>query len=52
MDIREVLKRSGVVPVIVIEDETKAVPLARALVKGGLGVLDIPVSGYARIVWQ
>ena len=41
MDIREVLKRSGVVPVIVIEEEAKAVPLARALVKGGLGVLEV-----------
>ena len=41
MEIREVLKKSGVVPVIVIEDEAKAVPLARALVGGGLGVLEV-----------
>ena len=41
MEIREVLKKAGVVPVIVIEDEAKAVPLARALVGGGLGVLEV-----------
>ena len=41
MDIVETLKKAGVVPVIVIEDEAKAVPLARALVKGGLPVLEV-----------
>ena len=41
MDIVETLKNAGVVPVIVIEDEAKAVPLARALVKGGLPVLEV-----------
>ena len=41
MDIIETLKKAGVVPVIVIEDEAKAVPLARALVKGGLPVLEV-----------
>ena len=41
MDIVETLRKAGIVPVIVIEDETKAVPLARALVKGGLPVLEI-----------
>ena len=41
MDIVEMLKKAGVVPVIVIEDEAKAVPLARALVKGGLPVLEV-----------
>ena len=41
MDVVETLKRAGVVPVIVIEDESKAVPLARALVKGGLPVLEV-----------
>ena len=41
MEIREVLKKAGVVPVIVIEDEAKAVPLARALVGGDLGVLEV-----------
>jgi len=37
----ETLKKAGVIPVIVIEDEAKAVPLARALVKGGLPVLEV-----------
>ena len=41
MDIVETLGKAGVVPVIVIESEEQAVPLARALVKGGLPVLEV-----------
>ncbi len=41
MNMVETLKAAGVVPVIAIEDVNKAVPLARALVKGGLPVLEI-----------
>ena len=41
MDIVETLKSAGIIPVIVIEDEAKAVPLARALVNGGLPVLEV-----------
>ncbi|MGN0852582.1 MAG: bifunctional 4-hydroxy-2-oxoglutarate aldolase/2-dehydro-3-deoxy-phosphogluconate aldolase [Kiritimatiellia bacterium] len=41
MDMVETLKRAGVIPVIVIEDEAQAVPLARALVRGGLPVLEV-----------
>ena len=41
MDMVETLKKAGVIPVIVIEDEAQAVPLARALVKGGLPVLEV-----------
>ena len=37
----QLLRRVPVIPVIVIEDAEKAVPLARALVKGGLDVLEI-----------
>ena len=37
----ETLKKAGIVPVIVIEDEAQAVPLAQALVKGGLPVLEV-----------
>ena len=40
MDLTELLERAGVVPVIVINDAAKAVPLARALVAGGLPVLE------------
>ena len=39
MDIVETLGKAGVIPVIVIEKEEQAVPLAKALVKGGLPVL-------------
>ena len=41
MNIVETLSSAGIIPVIVIEDEAKAVPLARALVKGGLPVLEV-----------
>ena len=37
----ETLRTAGIVPVIVIEDEQQAVPLAEALVKGGLPVLEV-----------
>ena len=37
----DTLGRAGVIPVIVIEDAAQAVPLARALVKGGLPVLEV-----------
>ncbi len=40
-DIVETLRNAGVIPVIVIEDVEKAVPLARALTKGGLPVLEV-----------
>ena len=39
--IAEILGAAGVVPVIVIEREEQAVPLARALVAGGLPVLEV-----------
>ena len=41
MDIADLLSPAGVVPVIVIERENQAVPLARALVAGGLSVLEV-----------
>ena len=40
-NIVETLKNAGIIPVIVIEDEAQAVPLAHALVKGGLPVLEV-----------
>ena len=39
--ISDLLGRAPVIPVIVIEDEAAAVPLARALVEGGLPVLEV-----------
>ena len=41
MNIIETLKLAGIIPVIVIEKEEQAVPLAKALVKGGLPVLEV-----------
>ena len=41
MDMVETLGAAGIIPVIVIEDLAQAVPLARALVKGGLPVLEV-----------
>ncbi len=43
----ELMRRVPVIPVIVIEDPQKAVPLARALVKGGLDVLEITLRTEA-----
>ena len=41
MDMMNTLGGAGIIPVIVIEDEADAVPLAQALVKGGLPVLEV-----------
>ena len=41
MEMIETLGKAGIIPVIVIEKEEQAVPLARALVKGGLPVLEV-----------
>ena len=41
MNIVETLGKVGIIPVIVIESEGQAVPLAKALVKGGLPVLEV-----------
>ena len=41
MNIVESMAAARIIPVIVIEDITKAVPLALALVKGGLPVLEV-----------
>lgn len=41
MDMVETFAKAGIIPVIVIDNVEQAVPLARALVKGGLPVLEI-----------
>ena len=41
MEMVETLGKAGIIPVIVIEKEEQAVPLAKALVKGGLPVLEV-----------
>ncbi|MCB1833303.1 MAG: 2-dehydro-3-deoxyphosphogluconate aldolase, partial [Geminicoccaceae bacterium] len=40
-DIDAIMRQAPVIPVIVIDELDKAVPLARALVRGGLEVLEI-----------
>ena len=44
-----ILKAAPVIPVLVIENLTDAVPLARALVKGGLPVLEITLRTKAAL---
>lgn len=44
---REILVKAPVVPVLVIEDANDAVPLAKALVAGGLPVLEITLRSDA-----
>ena len=41
MNIIETFSQAGIIPVIVIDQVEQAVPLARALVKGGLPVLEV-----------
>ena len=41
MSIVETLGKAGIIPVIVIEREEQAAPLAKALVRGGLPVLEV-----------
>ena len=41
VDMVKTLGDAKIIPVIVIEDEAQAVPLAKALVKGGLPVLEV-----------
>ena len=41
MDMVETMGKAGIIPVIVIDKEEQAVPLAKALVKGGLPVLEV-----------
>lgn len=47
LNIRDVMTRAPVIPVIVIEDIKQAVPLAKALVKGGLPVLEVTLRTEA-----
>ena len=41
MDILENLKRAGIVPVVVLDDARDAVPTAKALLAGGIDVMEI-----------
>ena len=41
MNISELLEGAGVVPIVVIEDASKAVPTAQALLAGGIRTMEI-----------
>lgn len=47
MKMKERLKKYAVVPVVVIEDAAKAVPVAQALVAGGLPVIEVTMRTAA-----
>jgi 2-dehydro-3-deoxyphosphogluconate aldolase / (4S)-4-hydroxy-2-oxoglutarate aldolase len=49
MSIREVVCAAPIIPVIVLEDVTHAVPLARALLAGGLTVLEVTLRSDAAL---
>jgi 2-dehydro-3-deoxyphosphogluconate aldolase/(4S)-4-hydroxy-2-oxoglutarate aldolase len=49
MNVLEVMRVGPVIPVIVIEDLAQAVPLARALVAGGVRVLEVTLRTAAGI---
>lgn len=49
MQTREILAASPVMPVIVIDELTSAVPLARALVAGGIRVLEVTLRTAAAL---
>lgn len=49
MTLEEILKLAPVVPVLIIEDEADAVPLAKALVAGGLRALEVTLRTPAAI---
>jgi 2-dehydro-3-deoxyphosphogluconate aldolase/(4S)-4-hydroxy-2-oxoglutarate aldolase len=49
MQIEQILNRTPVMPVLVIEDAALAVPLARALVDGGIDVLEVTLRTPAAL---
>lgn len=49
MEFKESLKATRLVPVIVIKDLAHAVPLARALVEGGLNILEVTLRTPAAL---
>jgi 2-dehydro-3-deoxyphosphogluconate aldolase/(4S)-4-hydroxy-2-oxoglutarate aldolase len=49
MTLKDILRLAPVVPVLTIEDAKKAVPLARALVEGGLTALEVTLRTPAAL---
>ena len=49
MNIRDIVNLAPVIPIITIDDPATAVPLARALVAGGLPVLEVTLRTEAAV---
>lgn len=49
MKLREIMQQGPVIPVLTIDDPAHAVPLARALVAGGLPVLEVTLRTAAAV---
>jgi 2-dehydro-3-deoxyphosphogluconate aldolase/(4S)-4-hydroxy-2-oxoglutarate aldolase len=49
MDIRDIIGSAPVIPIVVIDDPGAAVPLARALVEGGLPVIEVTLRTGAAV---
>jgi len=49
MDLKRTLQQATVIPILTIEDEKLAVPLARALCAGGLNVLEVTLRTQAAL---
>ena len=49
MDIEQIMRTSAVIPVLVIDDAATAKPLAEALVRGGLRVLEVTMRTPAAL---
>ena len=49
MTLEDILKLAPVVPVLIIEDAAQAVPLAKALVAGGLHALEVTLRTPAAL---
>ena len=41
MSLYKIIENSGVIPVVVLEDAANAVPLAKALLAGGINICEI-----------
>ena len=48
-DIEQIMRTSAVIPVLVIDDAADAAPLAEALVRGGLRVLEVTMRTPAAL---
>ena len=49
MNIRDIAGQAPVIPIVVVEDPAAAVPLARALVEGGLPVIEVTLRTEAAV---